>query len=625
MHKAYGNLWSQWAAWFTAIAHQRQPLTKWLIVAGLVVAWVVYGLIGWTARDKSLPDALYETIAAPFMAGDYFDEGSQSMELQIARFAGVAVTATGLLFGFSGTLGRAVARLFLMGAAGHVVIAGSGAAPLALARSCRRAKDCVVLIAQDLADETAWMLRTSGVVLIEGDPAHRDVLRAARAPNAAHLVALSDDDAANLQIEASLRAALNGQHGRKITADVAFASPTLLQEAREMRMQIARAEGDKAAPSALEPRPFSLDELAARLLLRRKLGSIMTHAERCVQERVHLLLFGFDCAAEAVAARSLVGLWSARFGPPRLTVVTDDAAKARAVFEGRHPHAVAHEVWKADVEFLELDWRIRGVDQHFLQGVIDRRGAVTFAVVSTGADAQNIVLALGLLRALNVAARSGEAHWRVPIYMKEAAESEFSRQFSHGAFLFEDGAKLEAFGGVEEVATRDNLVGAQLDKGAAIAHEMYVRGVLERGEAPRKEWEAMARDWEDVPETYRSANRAVADHALMKLWDLGWRPAPTPDKRHHKTGQTVPVPTEAEVAVLAKVEHSRWVAERLLAGWRPGADRDNRLMIHPHLVGWDALSDNEKAKDADQVRAAVMLSTLIEPNGFVRRDVAPLA
>jgi hypothetical protein len=143
---------------------------------------------------------------------------------------------------------------------------------------------------------------------------------------------------------------------------------------------------------------------------------------------------------------------------------------------------------------------------------------------------------------------------------------------------------------------------------------MYVRGIAERRAIERKEAIRMSKEWTEVPEHFRNANRAVADHATVKLWDLGWRPAGPRD-----SGQTVPAPTETEVAVLAPIEHSRWMAERLLAGWRPAKARDNRLMRHPNITSWDALTDEEKARDADQVRAAVLLSGLTHAKGYVRR------
>jgi hypothetical protein len=81
-----------------------------------------------------------------------------------------------------------------------------------------------------------------------------------------------------------------------------------------------------------------------------------------------------------------------------------------------------------------------------------------------------------------------------------------------------------------------------------------------------KELQSAMRDWADVLETYRAANRAVADAAMTKLWDAGWRPA-----KKGERGDTAPSIPSALTDRMAQREHDRWMAERLMSGWRPPA------------------------------------------------------
>jgi hypothetical protein len=129
----------------------------------------------------------------------------------------------------------------------------------------------------------------------------------------------------------------------------------------------------------------------------------------------------------------------------------------------------------------------------------------------------------------------------------------------------------------------------------------------------------MRRSWDDVSETYRAASRGVADHAMIKMWDSGWKPAPEGMK-----GETAPEMSEAEMRKLAELEHTRWMAERMLSGWRPGEKRDNRLRVHDKLAPWSAMTEEDKAKDMDQVRNAVNLARAMHRRGFVRREAGPL-
>ena len=50
------------------------------------------------------------------------------------------------------------------------------------------------------------------------------------------------------------------------------------------------------------------------------------------------------------------------------------------------------------------------------------------------------------------------------------------------------------------------------------------------------------------------------------------------------------------------------MADRIDRGWRFGAIRDDRLRLHPDLVPYEALSENNKEKDRNSVR--VILSVL---------------
>lgn len=62
---------------------------------------------------------------------------------------------------------------------------------------------------------------------------------------------------------------------------------------------------------------------------------------------------------------------------------------------------------------------------------------------------------------------------------------------------------------------------------------------------------------------------------------------------------------------LAESEHNRWIAERILAGWRQaknGECRNNALRIHDQIIPYTALSEKEKEKDRNVIRFASKLS-----------------
>jgi hypothetical protein len=202
--------------------------------------------------------------------------------------------------------------------------------------------------------------------------------------------------------------------------------------------------------------------------------------------------------------------------------------------------------------------------------------------------------------------------------MRETSQSEFSQQYAKGDETPELDASLQAFGAHQTNSTRARVIDGSLDQGAAIAHEHYNKGLGQRDAMSMRELQSAMKDWGDVLETYRAANRAVSDAAMTKLWDAGWRPA----KRAEKGETAITIPDDL-LEKMARREHDRWNAERLMSGWRPvagGEARNNELMAHDKLVTWDALSESDRNNDVVQVRAAMDVARLTHKDGFVRRD-----
>lgn len=59
---------------------------------------------------------------------------------------------------------------------------------------------------------------------------------------------------------------------------------------------------------------------------------------------------------------------------------------------------------------------------------------------------------------------------------------------------------------------------------------------------------------------------------------------------------------------LARIEHRRWMADRIDRGWTSGAARDNARLIHPSIRPFDELSAEEQEKDRNAVRALAKIS-----------------
>ena len=57
-----------------------------------------------------------------------------------------------------------------------------------------------------------------------------------------------------------------------------------------------------------------------------------------------------------------------------------------------------------------------------------------------------------------------------------------------------------------------------------------------------------------------------------------------------------------EVEKLAKLEHERWMKEKLDTGWKPAKKTIKEKKLHKDLMSWDKLSEDDKEKDRVLVR-----------------------
>jgi hypothetical protein len=131
---------------------------------------------------------------------------------------------------------------------------------------------------------------------------------------------------------------------------------------------------------------------------------------------------------------------------------------------------------------------------------------------------------------------------------------------------------------------------------ARTIHNAYLQTQTNRGETFVNN--ASLINWSDLPEHKKQANRNAAAHIAVKLrisdciaygMEAAVPEAPFP-------------PDETALEALAQLEHRRWMADKHLAGYSYGPERDEDRMLHPDLIPWDELSDSDKEKDRDNIR-----------------------
>lgn len=122
--------------------------------------------------------------------------------------------------------------------------------------------------------------------------------------------------------------------------------------------------------------------------------------------------------------------------------------------------------------------------------------------------------------------------------------------------------------------------------------------------------------WEDlVNEDYKESNRQQVDHIAIKLRAVGCEIVQASEPRPEAAFSA------GEVELLAEMEHARWAAERVLAGWIYGVKPKNEAKrTSPNLRPWAELEDHIKQYDRDAVRSIPELVREVKGLKICRRS-----
>ena len=129
---------------------------------------------------------------------------------------------------------------------------------------------------------------------------------------------------------------------------------------------------------------------------------------------------------------------------------------------------------------------------------------------------------------------------------------------------------------------------------ARAIHERYRKN--QKGKKPLDD--PAMQPWESLREDLKESNRQQADQIPEKLRVIGCEILPVTNREEIKPGFC-----PEQVEILARMEHDRWMAEKLAAGWSYAAIRDDVKKRHPCLVPFEHLPEGEKDKDRQAVQA----------------------
>ena len=155
---------------------------------------------------------------------------------------------------------------------------------------------------------------------------------------------------------------------------------------------------------------------------------------------------------------------------------------------------------------------------------------------------------------------------------------------------------LHVFPLLEEVCNPQVLLGGTRETLARAIHEEYVAHQTREGQTRQTNPAMVA--WDALSKTLKESNRDQAADIGTKLAAVGCGITNLTDWDAELLEFT-----PEEVETLSRMEHDRWMGERLAAGWTfaPGP-KDVGRKTHPDLVPYEKLTEEKRGLDRSAVR-----------------------
>jgi len=535
---------------------------EWNLVVAVAFLSFVCGIIGVndalliSGKSAPWPDLVYFAIRLFFFNYDLPGEGipyaPATPLLQLARFLAPATVTYAAVKGFM--LGAAtVLNIWqLRRWQGHAVVCGAGKRGREVALALKADGRKVVVIEKDAEAETLGELRAAGVRVVLGSATDSIHQEQARMNYAGLVVALTNTDESNLEIA---MAAAKGPTNQPV--DI------LAHASRQFAAVFDHQPPVDNTHSRGRPRFFNHETSAARLLVQEftaNLATVLPQKPRSPR----VLLIGDGSLIPELLGIAMVQCQYAYSDIPQFVVVVPDRNLVARSFPTLHPQLYL----VADVSLIERT--CADIATLELQSITSEQDFDLIFV-----SYQNDLDALSLARHLAQQKPSGLVG-RIVACLRPSTD------LARHSISIED---TEIRNLVKLGCVSDVLLHGALDREARAIHEAYVAEEKAKGLIPIENPALVS--WEDLPESLRQANRAQADHIPIKQRALAVSRS------------------EQMLEALAEAEHRRWMAEKILAGWRFGEKRDNSRKLHPSINIYSQLTEAEKQKDRDTVQSVL--------------------
>lgn len=528
-----------------------------------------FGSVAWwqAVSDNAFSTIMLYTFSAPY------NESGGNLTLHLARLLAPLATLSALTKIMVQAVYSQAIHAQIRRQRGHVVIVGFGRIGQQLARQLLATGAKVTALDPRPTREAQDLSSRMNVPLVAGDGTLKEDLAAVGCARARHIFFVTDADVVNVESAIVAGDLIDPNDGWKTNLNIHLNSLQFSHQLEEYERQMALiGEGETSVTI------FSLDDLLAiQLLYDNPLYRI---AHWLSHERIHVLLIGANDVCERIISNTLLYQRTPSLGKPRITVVDENATEMLRRMRSRYPGlAMICDIEAVDESSETAEWI--SLTEH-----CNRASPLTATVLCRSNDIPNLTAGLELH------SLSGRQQLHCgQIFVRRNHESEFLAKLSSTKEM-DLSNHLSDFSAAGENVLVTKIMGDD-DTLARRIHASYARESMAKGE--------VTPDWDQLVESHRRSNRRASEHIWTKLASAGYRLSQDHSGLPQLADGGLALEEEGFVKAIARLEHERWIADRVLDGWRYAPLRDNYSRHHPMLKPYDDLPDSEKQKDADQV------------------------
>jgi hypothetical protein len=501
---------------------------------------------------------------------------------------------------------------------GHVVICGLGQIGLQLFNDLRERIGGKNIVVIESYPANYWIehVLSHGATVVIGDSTKLETLKDARTEHAHEVFVVNGDDGVNLEVTAELGALLDNQPKRAALnlyvhiVDTNFATTlrpysSILQGSEQLLVHV-----------------FNVPRTAASRLV---VHQLWQHAPKEKDEVAHFVILGFGPMGQALAVElAQLGHFPNR-KRSRFTIADKQVKDLAAAFLARFSRFTPWNEQQLGVKGFSTaadDWSFNSLP--LPEGIqVDGQNAIQYVCnaefVNLPAGRTDELFARKLLNSFEknvkpiifVCGQQDRENFDTAVQLREQFKNYgqpaipifvwLPRQPALARTLSKSGGFFP-FGECEISASYNEITTPMREALGKKIHEDYHKKT--RTSPPNY----VPEPWQESGDLFRESNRVAADHAVIKLAALNLQLK----EPHSREPDAQPLVDEmsSDELMLAEMEHYRWVAERLLTGWRyspAGPDKvdidaKKKLRLNRTITTWKHLEPKEQALDLNQVR-----------------------